>query len=86
MKVPYVIRLGIRHCAILPQLIFLIGLDTIAPYMKAKKDYYIMNDMSKLPQYMERPYVAGWPHMKYYVSLSVISVNGGAWRGELNRA
>lgn len=52
------------------------SLDINARYVKATRDYYVMNDMSALEGFKDRPYIAGWPHMKYYAEVPIHSPSG----------
>jgi signal transduction histidine kinase len=52
------------------------SLDISAPYVKASRSYYVMNDMSVLEHYKDRPYIAGWPYMKYYAEVPIHSPSG----------
>jgi signal transduction histidine kinase/DNA-binding NarL/FixJ family response regulator len=42
----------------------------------ANHNYYVMNDLSKIPGYECRPYVSGWPHMRYYAEVPIHSPSG----------
>lgn len=52
------------------------SLDIAAPYVKANRSYYVMNDLSKVPGFESRPYVVGWPHMRYYAEVPIHSPSG----------
>ena len=52
------------------------SLDVSAPFVKASRSYYVMNDMSVLEHYKDRPYIAGWPYMKYYAEVPIHSPSG----------
>jgi GAF domain-containing protein len=47
-----------------------------APYVKANQSYYVMNDLLKVPGYETRPYIIGWPHMRYYAEVPIHSPSG----------
>jgi signal transduction histidine kinase len=51
-------------------------LDINAQYVKATRSYYVMNDMSRLEAYQDRPYIKGWPYMKYYAEVPIHSPSG----------
>ena len=46
------------------------------PYVKANQSYYVMNDLSKVSGFECRPYVAGWPHKRYYAEVPIRSPSG----------
>lgn len=52
------------------------SLNIAAPYIKANQSYYIMSDLSKIPGFETRPYVAGWPYMRYYAEVPIHSPSG----------
>lgn len=52
------------------------SLDIAAPYVKANQSYYVMNDLSKILGYEDRPYFAGWPYMWYYAEVPILSPSG----------
>jgi signal transduction histidine kinase len=52
------------------------SLNIAAPYVKASQSYYVMNDLSKVPGYETRPYIIGWPHMRYYAEVPIHSPSG----------
>lgn len=52
------------------------SLNIAAPYVKANQSYYVMNDLSKVPGYETRPYITGWPHMRYYAEVPIHSPSG----------
>lgn len=52
------------------------SLNVNAQYVKATRSYYVMNDMSALEAYKDRPYIAGWPYMKYYAEVPIHSPSG----------
>jgi signal transduction histidine kinase len=51
-------------------------LNVNSPYVKASQSYYIMNDLSKVPGYENRPYILGWPYMRYYAEVPIHSPSG----------
>ncbi|MCJ1387585.1 hypothetical protein MMC18_000428 [Xylographa bjoerkii] len=52
------------------------SLDIDSEYVKATESYYIMNDLSMVPGFEDRPYVAGWPYMRYYAEVPIHSPSG----------
>jgi signal transduction histidine kinase len=52
------------------------SLDVNSRYVKATRSYYVMNDMSALEGFKDRPYIAGWPYMKYYAEVPIHSPSG----------
>ncbi|KAG0648199.1 Autoinducer 2 sensor kinase phosphatase [Hyphodiscus hymeniophilus] len=42
----------------------------------ANQDCYVMNDLSAIAAYKNRPYVAGWPHMRFYAEVPIRSPTG----------
>ena len=50
--------------------------DIDSEYIKATKSYYIMNDLSMIPGFADRPYIAGWPYMRYYAEVPINSPSG----------
>ena len=52
------------------------SLDVNSKYVKATRSYYVMNDMSVLEGFKDRPYIAGWPYMKYYAEVPIHSPSG----------
>ena len=52
------------------------SLNVNSSYVKASQSYYIMNDLSKVPGYENRPYIAGWPHMLCYAEVPIHSPSG----------
>ncbi|KAH9224717.1 hypothetical protein DL95DRAFT_400037 [Leptodontidium sp. 2 PMI_412] len=52
------------------------SLDVSTTYIKASRTYYVMNDMSMLEGYKGRPYVKGWPHMRFYAEVPIHSPSG----------
>ncbi|ESZ97155.1 hypothetical protein SBOR_2468 [Sclerotinia borealis F-4128] len=39
----------------------------------ANQTRYVMNDLSAIERYKTRPYIAGWPHMRYYAEVPIYS-------------
>ncbi|KAF7944499.1 hypothetical protein EAE96_010890 [Botrytis aclada] len=39
----------------------------------ANQTQYVMNDLSAIEKYKNRPYIAGWPHMRYYAEVPIYS-------------
>ncbi|MCJ1383339.1 hypothetical protein MMC17_006452 [Xylographa soralifera] len=52
------------------------SLNVDSELVKANESYYIMNDLSMVPGFEDRPYVAGWPHMRYYAEVPIHSPSG----------
>jgi signal transduction histidine kinase len=50
--------------------------DIASRYLKADKESFVIHDMSKLDQYKDRPYVAGWPYMRFYAEVPISSPSG----------
>jgi signal transduction histidine kinase len=50
--------------------------DVDSRYVKATRSYYVMNDMSALEGFKDRPYIKGWPYMKYYAEVPIHSPSG----------
>jgi hypothetical protein len=46
------------------------------PYIEATQDCYVMNDVSAIESFKTRPYVAGWPHMRFYAEVPIHSPTG----------
>ncbi|KAI9650024.1 hypothetical protein NHQ30_000037 [Ciborinia camelliae] len=39
----------------------------------ANQTRYVMNDLSVIEKYKSRPYIAGWPHMRFYAEVPIYS-------------
>ncbi|MCJ1430830.1 hypothetical protein MMC27_000180 [Xylographa pallens] len=52
------------------------SLNIDSELVKATESYYVMNDLSMVPGFEDRPYVAGWPHMRYYAEVPIHSPSG----------
>lgn len=39
----------------------------------ANQTQYVMNDLSAIEKYKNRPYIAEWPHMRYYAEVPIYS-------------
>ena len=52
------------------------SLNVDSEHVKATESYYVMNDLSMVPGFKDRPYVAGWPHMRYYAEVPIHSPSG----------
>lgn len=39
----------------------------------ADQTQYVMNDLSAIEKYKNRPYIAGWPHMRFYAEVPIYS-------------
>lgn len=50
--------------------------DVYSRYLKADKESFVIHDMSKVDAYKDRPYVAGWPFMRFYAEVPITSPNG----------
>ena len=42
----------------------------------ANPSSYVMNDMSAIDQFKDRPYIAGWPYMRFYAEVPIHSPTG----------
>ena len=42
----------------------------------ANQECYVMNDLSAIESFKSRPYVAGWPHMRFYAEVPIHSPTG----------
>jgi hypothetical protein len=42
----------------------------------ANQQCYVMNDMSAIERYKDRPYIVGWPYMKFYAEVPIHSPTG----------
>jgi hypothetical protein len=47
-----------------------------SPYIVANKQYFYIQDFRKIPQFVERPFVAGYPHMVSYIEIPLTSISG----------
>ena len=45
------------------------SLNLSTDLVTANKDCYVMNDLSAIPAYALRPYVVGWPYMRFYAEV-----------------
>lgn len=52
------------------------SLDLDTELIVANKTCYVMNDLAAIPAFKERPYVAGWPHMRFYAEVPILSPTG----------
>jgi signal transduction histidine kinase len=52
------------------------SMDVYDEWLKRSRSYYVMNDMSMLKDYKDRPYIAGWPYMKYYAEVPIHTPSG----------
>lgn len=50
--------------------------DVSTDLIVANKSCYVMNDLSAIDAYKDRPYVAGWPHMRFYAEVPIHSPTG----------
>jgi hypothetical protein len=46
------------------------------PLVVANQDCYVMNDLSAIEAFQHRPYVAGWPFMRFYAEVPIHSPTG----------
>ena len=52
------------------------SLNVDSDLVKASESYYVMNDLSMVPGFEDRPYVVGWPYMRYYAEVPIHSPSG----------
>jgi hypothetical protein len=52
------------------------SLDIETPLVVANQQCYVMNDMSAIDAFKTRPYVVGWPYMKFYAEVPIHSPTG----------
>ncbi|OWP04294.1 hypothetical protein B2J93_9362 [Marssonina coronariae] len=52
------------------------SLNVTTPLVTANQECYIMNDMSAIDWLKGRPYVVGWPHMRFYAEVPIHSPTG----------
>lgn len=52
------------------------GLNIDTPQIKANPSSYVMNDLSQMESFKDRPYVADWPFMKFYAEVPITSPTG----------
>lgn len=52
------------------------SLNLSTDLVTANQDCYVMNDLSAIEAYADRPYVAGWPHMRFYAEVPIYSPTG----------
>ncbi|PBP15573.1 M3R8, histidine kinase-group I protein sequence [Diplocarpon rosae] len=52
------------------------SLDVTTPLVTANQECYIMNDMSAIDWLKKRPYVVGWPYMRFYAEVPIHSPTG----------
>lgn len=51
-------------------------LNVATPLVLANQECYVMNDLSAIESFKNRPYVAGWPHMRFYAEVPIHSPTG----------
>jgi hypothetical protein len=51
-------------------------LNVNTPLVVANQECYVMNDLSAIESFKSRPYVAGWPHMRFYAEVPIHSPTG----------
>jgi len=49
------------------------SLDISTDVVTANNTCYVMNDLSAIPVYANRPYVMGWPYMRFYAEVPIHS-------------
>jgi hypothetical protein len=52
------------------------SLNAATSNVVANQECYVMNDMSAIEQFKDRPYIAGWPYMKFYAEVLIHSPSG----------
>lgn len=52
------------------------SLNLATDLVTANQQCYVMNDLSAIAAYADRPYVAGWPHMRFYAEVPIYSPSG----------
>ncbi|PVH73765.1 hypothetical protein DL98DRAFT_468841 [Cadophora sp. DSE1049] len=52
----------------------ILNIDT--SQIKASPASYVMNDLSQIDSFKDRPYVSGWPFMKFYAEVPITSPTG----------
>lgn len=52
------------------------SLNLSTELITANQGCYVMNDLSAIEAYADRPYVAGWPHMRFYAEVPIFSPTG----------
>ncbi|PBP23661.1 ATPase of HSP90 chaperone/DNA topoisomerase II/histidine kinase [Diplocarpon rosae] len=52
------------------------SLNVTTPLVTANQECYIMNDMSAIDWLKKRPYVVGWPYMRFYAEVPIHSPTG----------
>lgn len=52
------------------------SLNIATPNVVANQQCYVMNDMSAIEIYKTRPYIVGWPYMKFYAEVPIHSPTG----------
>ena len=50
--------------------------DISTDLIVANKSCYVMNDLSAIEAYKSRPYVSGWPYMRFYAEVPIHSPTG----------
>ena len=52
------------------------SLDVATSSVIANRECYVMNDMSAMDSFKDRPYCIGWPYMKFYAEVPIHSPSG----------
>ncbi|TVY42575.1 Hybrid signal transduction histidine kinase B [Lachnellula occidentalis] len=52
------------------------SLDVATSSVIANRECYVMNDMSTMDSFKDRPYCIGWPYMKFYAEVPIHSPSG----------
>ncbi|KAG4442012.1 hypothetical protein IFR05_002480 [Cadophora sp. M221] len=52
------------------------SLDISTAHVTATPNFYVMNDLSAIDSFKDRPYVSGWPHMRFYAEVPITSPTG----------
>ncbi|KAH6719464.1 hypothetical protein BKA61DRAFT_669786 [Leptodontidium sp. MPI-SDFR-AT-0119] len=52
------------------------SLNISTAHVTATPNFYVMNDLSAIDSFKDRPYVSGWPHMRFYVEVPITSPAG----------
>jgi hypothetical protein len=47
-----------------------------SPYVVANEQYFYIKDLRRVPQFVQRPYVAGYPNMVSYIEIPLTSISG----------
>ncbi|KAL2067557.1 hypothetical protein VTL71DRAFT_1982 [Oculimacula yallundae] len=52
------------------------SLNISTEHITANPSCYVMNDLSAIDSFKDRPYVADWPHMRFYAEVPITSPTG----------